>query len=347
MVGAATLVAGHGGIARVARMSIRGLVDSGYTTSVVSYLDSEPHVSGVSTAAAARGNKLKFAAHVQANRDGATHFLYDTLGPARAHLRLPGLRRPQAVWMHGIEAWEKLGGKHQRALKRAHLVLVNSRYTLERHEALHGELPQARVCWLGTESEEPPDTGAAFDGVPSVLMLGRIVSPHNQKGHAEMIAAWPAIVSVVPSARLVIAGCGPGLEELRALVRNSAARANIDVLGFVSEDRLPALFRAAHALALPSRKEGFGIVYAEAMRFGLPVIASIYDAGKEVNADGVTGYNVDLGRRGALEDRLIALLRNPNLAAELGQRGLRRWREHFSFDGFRRRFAPLIAEFVS
>lgn len=347
LVGASTLVAGNGGIGRVGRMSIKALVDAGYRTSIASFLDKQPEMHATGTAAAFGGSKFRFMAHILANTDGATHFLYDTLGPARAHPRFAGLRRPSAVWIHGIEVWENLRRDHLRTLHRADMVLVNSQTTLDRHQSIHGELSRARVCWLGTEADSPPDQGAAFEGPPTVLMLARVVSPHNQKGHAEVLAAWPAVIAAVPSARLVFAGGGPGLDELKALARSSPARGNIDVLGFVAEDRISELFRAAHVFAMPSRKEGFGIVYAEAMRFGIPVIASDLDAGKEVNVDGVTGYNVNLDRQGDLPDRLIALLRDPAHAAMLGQNGLRRWHEHFSFPSFERRFLSLIEDFVS
>jgi phosphatidylinositol alpha-1,6-mannosyltransferase len=72
---------------------------------------------------------------------------------------------------------------------------------------------------------------------------------------------------------------------------------------------------------MPSRGEGFGLIYIEAMRRGLPVIASVHDAAPEVNLDNVTGYNVDLDRPDELPDRITRLLGDPDHAAALGRAG--------------------------
>ncbi len=99
--------------------------------------------------------------------------------------------------------------------------------------------------------------------------------------------------------------------------------------------------------AMPSRGEGFGLVYIEAMRHGRPVLASIHDAASEVNLDGVTGYNVDLDKPSELPERLIALLKDADRAAELGVNGKRRWREHFAYSAFKQRFLPILTAFLN
>jgi phosphatidylinositol alpha-1,6-mannosyltransferase len=91
---------------------------------------------------------------------------------------------------------------------------------------------------------------------------------------------------------------------------------------------------------MPSRGEGFGLTYIEAMRWGIPVIASVHDAGQEVNVHGETGLNVSLDSPTALRDALVELLRDRNLARSMGANGQRRWREHFCYSAFRKRFAP-------
>lgn len=346
-LGAATLTAGHGGIARLARMSARALIEAGHPLSMASYLNNEPVVIGAATAWPAHGSKLRFAAHCHQAALRHTRFLYDTAGIARAHARLPGLRRPYAVWMCGVEAWEGLTPTCARSFAAADLVLVISNFTLERHQARHGYLANARVCWLGTEQDAPPTAMADLSGPPSVLIVGRLDALEGQKGHDELLACWPNVVAAVPDARLIIAGGGTGLDRLRECARNSLAAANIDVLGFVPEHELPALYERAHVYAMPSRQEGFGIVYIEAMRYGLPVIASVHDAGQEVNVDGETGFNVDISRKDELCEKLIHLLRDPDRAFAMGRAGFQRWRHYFRFGCFARRFIQCWQEFPS
>jgi phosphatidyl-myo-inositol dimannoside synthase len=205
--------------------------------------------------------------------------------------------------------------------------------------------PSAKVCWLATEDDQPPAPGPDFHGPPVVLCVGRIDLDQDYKGHAELIEVWPTVVAGTPGAPLIFAGGGTGLERLRDRARSSPARASIDILGFVPEVRMPALWRSAHLFAMPSRKEGFGIVYAEAMRQGLPVIASLHDAGREVNVDEETGFNVNLDRKGELAERLIALLRDTTLAARMGAAGRRRWQTHFRYGAFAARLCDCVGEF--
>jgi phosphatidylinositol alpha-1,6-mannosyltransferase len=88
------------------------------------------------------------------------------------------------------------------------------------------------------------------------------------------------------------------------------------------------------------------LVYVEAMRYGLPVIASLHDAGQEVNVHGVTGLNVNLDRDGELADALIELLRAPDQLQRMGTAGQQRWSTHFCRSAFERRLRPILEDFA-
>lgn len=341
LFGAASLTA-HGGIADVARMTLRVLREAGHHVHAVSYLD-EP--GSVAQAACAGGSKVRFAALVHALAPRCDACFYDSAGIARAHPRAPFPRRPYGVWMHGIEAWEGARFDALRSFRRADLVLVNSRYTLARHRALHGDLAAARVCLLGTPSDNPAPEPAP-GRPPLVLMVSRIDRLEAYKGHREMIAAWPDVVAVVPAARLAIVGGGSGLEGIRALASASSVAGAIEVHGFLDDDRLEPIWSQARVFAMPSRNEGFGLVYAEAMRRGLPVVTSVQDAGCEIIRDGETGFTVDPADTCSLSQRLSALLSDPALASRMGTAGQRDWAANYSYTEFRDRLRPLIGEFL-
>jgi len=342
LLGAATLSAGRGGIARVARMTAHALSDLGASIVPLSYLDRHPlEVAGVPVTCAS-GGKLRFAASNMLMAAGCHDFIYDSAGIARAYPRMFAGRRGYIVWMHGIEAWEKLRPEHRVVLRRARLVLVNSQYTLDRFQALHGALPQARMCWLATEEDDQVPARSARSEPPTVLTLSRLDVADAYKGHRELIAAWPRVQAAVPEARLIIAGDGNAVPALKAQVCKLGIDGAVEFLGFVPEGNLPQLWERADIFAMPSRKEGFGLVYVEAMRHGLPVIASTHDAGTEVNVDGETGFNVDLNRDAMLAARLIELLSDATLRHRLGKAGARRWKAHFSFSGFRTRLCDIL-----
>lgn len=345
LLGSALMEAGKGGLARLARLSAHALVQHGIDVSAVTYLDeTAPDIAGL-TATTARGSKLRFAmqSHIAAFRADAC--LFDMAGIARGRPRIPGLRRPYAVFMNGIEAWEALRPGAHDAYRNASLVLAISDYTLRRFESLHGALPNARICWLSTEHEEsPPPRPLQAGRPPTAMILGRIDKSLQYKGHYELIAAWTQVVARIPDARLVIAGGGDDLENVRAAAAASPVSANIDVLGFVAEAKIDALWQTVDAFVMPCRGGGFGLVYVEAMRHGLPCIASTEDAGQEVNVDGVTGFNVAIADVDGLADRLIRLLSDGELARTMGAAGYERWRTHFRPSQFGARLVTLMTE---
>jgi phosphatidyl-myo-inositol dimannoside synthase len=337
-LGAATLRAGHGGIARVARMSARALIEAGYGVQLIALLDKEPAEFHRRCFYACHGSKFRFLARTSLATLSADRVLYDSVGLAKAHRYVGWWRRPYAVWVHGVEIWEGLRQDHKRSIRHADVVLANSQYTLDRHQNNHGPIRTGRVCWLATEQDAPPRIRANFAGSPTVLMVARLDATEGLKGHDELLSCWPQVASAVPDAQLVIVGGGSGLEAVRDRARTSTKATTIHVPGFVAEAAMHDLFERAHVFAMPSKQEGFGIVYVEAMRYGLPIIASVHDAGQEINVDKVTGYNVDLNRRDELAERLIELLTDTDRAAAFGEAGFRRWQNHFTYSSFARRF---------
>jgi phosphatidylinositol alpha-1,6-mannosyltransferase len=112
--------------------------------------------------------------------------------------------------------------------------------------------------------------------------------------------------------------------------------------GFLDAAALDAAYRSAAVFAMPSRNEGFGLVYLEAMARGLPCIGSVLDAAAEVIDDGGTGYLVDQRDVGELSLRLIRLLRDRSLRQEMGARGRQRALQRFGYSQFRDRVVAAL-----
>jgi phosphatidylinositol alpha-1,6-mannosyltransferase len=350
-LGAESLAGGNGGIARLARLTARVVGDEVAAGRLRARGLALGEPGGPAEfgfpVGTARRSRPRFLLEAHRAALACSHFQYDFLGMARAHCRLPLMRRPCMVWIHGIEIWEEARPVRLRTARRADLLVANSGFTRDRAERLHGGFSRARVCWLATEHDEPPPPRPRPGGPPTVLIVGRIDEGGGYKGHAELLDAWPGVVAAVPDARLLVVGGGPGLAALRRRTASSAAAAHVELAGFVPEEGMDAVWARAHVFAMPSRGEGFGLVYVEAMRHGLPVVASTHDAGQEINRDGVTGYNVNLDRPEELTDRLIHLLKHPGHAAALGDNGRVAWQERFRYSAFRARFRPILTDFLN
>jgi phosphatidyl-myo-inositol dimannoside synthase len=350
LLAATSLQPGKGGISRVARLMARVLADQAASGKLrvhaVTLADDEPPADLALPVKAARGSRIRFVR--KALRYGLTcsHVIYDAPPLARTHA-LPPLRyRPSLAFAHGIEVWEKAPSKYITAARRMTCLLVNSDFTRRKADALHGGFARSRRCWLATEEDDLPAPGVPVsERPPTVLIVGRLVGD-RPKGHRELIACWPRVAAAVPGATLMIVGDGPDRPALATLAAATPAAASIVFCGFVPEADLDSRYARARVYAMPSRGEGFGLVYIEAMRHGLPVIGSIHDAAPEVLVDGQTGYTVDQDNPDALSAAVVRLLRDPRHAARLGESGRQRWAEHFRYSAFRNRFGAILEEFL-
>jgi len=344
LVAAQYLGAGAGGIAVVARLTAKVLGRLAGTTRGLSCMERGGFaVHGVPVQGCG-GSRTGFVARFALAAAGADHVYHDFAGTLRARpFALLG-HAGHAAWAHGEEIWDRPRPDYADALARADLVLVNSPYTLDRAAASLGRCRRVALCRLATEEDEAPAAIGPADGPPTVLLLGR-VDDGLPKGHDLLISLWPRVVAAVPDARLVLAGGGIGVATVRALAAASPAAASITVTGFVPDADIEALWRATRVLAMPSRGEGFGLVFIEAMRRGLPVLASTEDAGGELVADGVTGFARTRGRPDSIVEALVDLLRDGDLARRLGAAGHARWRERHRFSVFERSFLEATAGF--
>lgn len=342
-VAAQFLTAGSGGIARCARLSILALAGQARVSALAVEDATATSVGAVRTRAFA-GNRPAFVA---ANLIGALRndwVIYDFAGTARAHAPLNLLGRPYALWAHGWEVWPgNLRPDYAKVLRGAKAVFVNSEHTGARLlQSLPG-LTTIQRCLLGTEADA--DNRCALPAAPRerlVLFIGRN-DEMFAKGQDVLIAAWPAVVAEVSDAVLCFVGGGERLEQLRALASASPAAASIRVLGQLGEDEVAALLRRARLLAMLSRVEGFGLVFAEAMSHGAPVLTANEDASTEISPDGRTGFAVDRTDLAQVAARIVTVLRDDRLFETLSKAAYERWATLFCFSAFRERFLAAAA----
>jgi phosphatidylinositol alpha-1,6-mannosyltransferase len=271
--------------------------------------------------------------------------LFSHLALARVQNVVPArLRRPYGVFIHGIETWKSLAAGERTALLGANILLANSRYTANRFSEMHPDIGPVIPCPLALlpaddiRSEAvPPSYGSR-----TVLVVGRMAAAERYKGHDQLIDAWPLVIDRVSDAQLVIVGEGDDVARLKQKATASAAKHSIVFTGFVSKPALQGLYKRAALFALPSRGEGFGLVYLEAMSHGLPCVGSIHDAAPEIIVDGQTGRLVDQGDIEGLAACISTLLLDPTMREAMGTASRERFLTEFSFERFRRRLLELL-----
>ena len=333
------------GIAYVARLLRAALRDLG---------GAEPRVVALSPAAAGavslreRGSVLARLAAESARRGGGG-WVFNHLGIAQAQRWVPApLRRPYAVFLNGIEAWDPaLAPARVAAVRGARARVAISAYTRRRVLAAHPEVGPVDACPLGLLDDAPAGAADAAllerVGPLAVLVVARMSAAERYKGHDQLIECWPRLLERVPGAQLVVAGRGDDAERLRRKAAAAGLAEHVVFLGFVPDATLEALFRRAALFAMPSRGEGFGLVYLQAMRAGLPCVGSSADAAGDVVVHGDTGLLVDQLDPAALADALARLLGDAALRGRMGEAGRRRFHAEFTFARFRDRLAPILA----
>lgn len=282
--------------------------------------------------------------------DRRTWWMFNHVGIARAQNLVPPLvRRPYGVLLCGVEAWnETLGMDRKRTLRGATVRLAISGYTASRVSAVHPDIGPVTACPLALLPETPTSTSlehALLDriGEDSVLVVGRMSSSERYKGHDELLECWSSVLAKVPNAQLVIAGQGDDLTRLREKAIALGVSESVLFLGFVTDGTLAALRERVAMFALPSRGEGFGLVYLEAMRAGLPCLGGANDAAADVIISGETGLLVDPKNGRALSEAVIALLRSPEMRSSFGAAGKRRFEREFTFERYCERLAPILS----
>jgi glycosyltransferase involved in cell wall biosynthesis len=180
---------------------------------------------------------------------------------------------------------------------------------------------QLRVVHNGVADSEWRATPDA-PGTPTIAMVARMAAP---KDHLLLIRA---LSGVRLPYRLLLIGDGPDRAELEAELRRRDLAGRVELPGVSSE--VPRLLGGVQIGALVSRQEGFPLAVLEAMRAGLPVVASDVGGVREAVQDGVTGLLVRRGDEAGLRAALSRLLSDPPLRRCLGQAGRRAYEQRFT-----------------
>jgi glycosyltransferase involved in cell wall biosynthesis len=181
-----------------------------------------------------------------------------------------------------------------------------------------------------------PMTVGPKASVPTICYLGRLV-PHKRV--ELLLQAAAALVADVPDLRVSIVGRGPWEASLRETAEDLGLQGVVRFEGFVDEPTKLRLLEEAWVLALPSIKEGWGLVVTEAARCGTPAVAFRVGGLKEAVADGQTGLlSDDLAE---FTGQLRLILGSEELRIRLGA-GARAYASRFTWDRTVAEFSSVI-----
>jgi glycosyltransferase involved in cell wall biosynthesis len=155
--------------------------------------------------------------------------------------------------------------------------------------------------------------------------IGRLVP---QKAMHVLVEATPALLQADPATRVLIVGDGPLRADLEAQAARLGVAHAVRFAGY-QEDVVSA-YAAMDVFVLPSRDEGFGLVFLEAMAMGVPVVGTRVIGSEDAVDDGVTGLLVPYANAAALATAVRSILESPELAGRLREAAADRVRRVYS-----------------
>jgi len=178
-------------------------------------------------------------------------------------------------------------------------------------------------------------------GEPLFLFAGAAI---HRKGFDLLLDAFRRVHRELPAARLRIVG--PPGDSSPLLHRPDPSLKSIEVIGPVAQAELAVELRCADCLVLPSRNDSYGMVVAEALASGTPVIVSEMVGARDLVEEGICGWRVPADDAGALAERMLACAHDPAALRAMSS-AARRAAEDATWESYHRRFAALIGQLIS
>jgi glycosyltransferase involved in cell wall biosynthesis len=231
------------------------------------------------------------------------------------------------IWLiaHGIEVWRPLSFHKRQLLKRCDKVICVSAFTKAQMYKWHKTDPAKCIVLnnaldpflkIPSTFQKPAyllDRYGLTDSGPIIFTLTRLASTELYKGHDRVINAISGLKHQFPGIKYVLAGKYDHEEGIRVkqLIADAGVTNQVILTGFIKEDELSDHFLMADVFVLPSKKEGFGIVFIEALACGLPVICGNADGSIDAIRNGELGTAINPDNETELADSISHQLSEP------------------------------------
>lgn len=216
-------------------------------------------------------------------------------------------------------------------------VIVNSNYMKGHVQGLFG-LPFDKISvipnginlnnFTGIERDYDFRRRFAMDNEKIILYVGRLV---YEKGVQHLISAMPKILDHYHDSKLVIAGKGGMLDELKAQVDSMGLSNKVYFTGYLNQKEVQKMYKCADVAVFPSTYEPFGIVALEAMLAGIPTVVSDIGGLNEIVEHGVNGMKSYAGNPNSIADSVLSLLFDQQLAMNVTKNAKNKVKNEFNW----------------
>jgi len=230
--------------------------------------------------------------------------------------RLTGI--PYWTVAYGIDAWDIKNATIKTALQHADRILAISGYTRDRL-LQEQNLDPNKVSILPTtfnsnRFQRAPKPIYLLEKYhlkpeqPILLTVSRLAAPERYKGYDQILRALPQIRQLVPDVHYIIVGKGNDRFRIEQLIARLRLQNCVTLAGFVPDQQLCDYYNLCDVFVMPSKREGFGIVYLEALACGKPVLGGNQDGAIDALCHGELGALVNPDNLSEITNAIIKII---------------------------------------
>jgi len=294
----------------------------------------------------AERSKWRLVTHILTSLPCLDVLIVGHIGPSPVAYLTRKLRRAWRYYviLHGIEAWKRVSPAKQIAAYEADHIIATTQYTAQAFSR-YNKVPIERLQVIPLCADErpiSPRSGFRLYGGFKLLCVARQEASERDKGFEHIFHALARLNSTYPDIHLNLVGNGNDQSRLKRVTAELCVSQQVTFWGALSDEDLAAAYSDCDVFVMPSKKEGFGIVFLEAMRHGKPCIGGNHGGTPEVIEHGKSGYLVNYGDAEALAGYIAKLRQYPSLRAAFAACGRNLVEGRYSAAEFRNRYRKLI-----
>ena len=263
---------------------------------------------------------------------------------------------PYWILVYGVDAWDVQQPLKRRALRSASCVVSIGDYTRDRL-ILEQNLSKSKIPLLPVTFDSShfrvdvkPNYLLARYGLkpnqPTILTVARLSEEDQYKGYDQILKSLATIRQAIPDVHYVLVGKGGDRPRIEALIQSLNLQDYVTLAGFVPDEELCDHYNLCDVFAMPSKGEGFGIVYLEALACGKPTLGGNQDGAIDALVNGELGVLVDPDDVDEIAQSLTLMLQRKHPHPLLYKPKVLRERtiKYFGFEKFQQTLETLLEE---
>ena len=314
-----------------------------FDAELLSIYDNKKDIKSILKFTTLNNSKLSAFKHIFNYRKNYDTFVFAhvNLAPLAIFLKILKPNANILFCTHGIEIWKKLSKSTEWIMNKSTVLTVSN---FSKNELLKYN-PNLKDIRLFPNCIKMQDTSKILENPYNknefnILSVTRLSKGEESKGIDTMIKTIPLLIVQIPNMKYSVIGKGEDTIRLKQIAKELDVEKYIDFLGFV--DDINAYYQHCDIFSLPSKKEGFGIVYLEAMQYKKPVIGVNFGGPTDVIKHNETGYLCEYNNLNELSNCIFEIFINKSKRIELGTNGYEYFIENFTYKHYKNNLKSML-----